>query len=315
MMDALAVIQTVSVAQAVEGLRYKIAPWPSVALELLNQLRVIISCAKILADEELFPDREAEKLPAGWSDTDSNWMRDYLVGTLQCIDGIAPLDTDYLDVLIGEDQELPYNLPPGPEGYAMSLDEWDSITQDLSDYTDRNMQIFFWALAMNDGETLVRASEEWDWDLKRYPNFSKVTGLNHERFQALLTENNLLHFFNAFKACTYQTGNIYFDYNPYDEEAGYGTLPDITPEGVRYLSRQYQASKPIKADVMMAEEEFSNDADLVAKLMDIYIAALEFDSSVRPQTLAEMWAQDAAETDVTENEEADGYIDDDYYDE
>ena len=36
-MDALAVAQTVSVAQASEGLRYKIPPCPSVALDLLQK--------------------------------------------------------------------------------------------------------------------------------------------------------------------------------------------------------------------------------------------------------------------------------------
>lgn len=293
------------VAQAVIRLRRRRSPTVREAAEVLGLVRQVIACTHILSDVELFGEGTFSDLVAGWSSPGDDVLYDFCMGTLRNITEVAPLDDEAIEIDL-EDGQTPYYLPPTLEGYPMDWDGWDEVTRELSGQGD-GMQIFvfFTALGFHDSETLFAANEEWGWELKRFPNFEKVTGLDPEKFYAELTRQNLAHFINAFEVCTYQTGNVYFDYNSYDEcEIN---LPEFDLDGVRRLRSAWLEARPIIADKERAQEEFYRVPGLPAKLMDIYFSALVFDPRVRPQTLAEMWAQDARE----EQGDNDGTTDDD----
>jgi hypothetical protein len=250
-------------------LREKKQPRLMLVIERLNATRTRCKAATIL--KELAPEKlkrlKGEKFSVDQAENDG-WT-DLFQTCLAEINHIAPLDEDCLNNMMdGGDGSL-YKLFPACAGYPLGWDEWGELAEDPQDCAE-SMRLFLFAniWRLEGAEKMEEASEMFDWgvDVEKGINFEDVIW---ERFEHWLKRNGLGVFVNALNACLYQTGNVYFDWNPWGESVDDSWLPNFSVEGVRKLEKAWQEAQPILADLNAAIELFTKEPGLGGKLMEM----------------------------------------------
>ena len=264
------------------ALRERRRPSLAAVLGMLEAQRRRGQAAVIL--NELDP-KAFRKAARGEKEDKYQFAEDPLIDAcLRAIDKVAPLDLDQMGMRCEE--ETADELYPSACGYPMGWDEWEELVEDVNTAAPEiSLYLFVTAMRLGDGAVLFKASEHFGWDLE---NLEEIPDPNWERLFGLLEEHGLGCFKNAIEACLYDTGNVYFDYNPWDEET-IPTLPPFTLAGVRALEEEWAEAQPIRKDLDHAARIFAQDLSLARKLMDLY-AASACEHAYRLSTLAEMWA-------------------------
>jgi len=170
----------------------------------------------------------------------------------------------------GGDGTIPFLIPESV-GYPMGWDEWAEMLGDLSpEENQESLQLFVFANVwrLEPGETMEEVAQILGWDNLDMSKGAEVETLDWKRFEAGLRRKWLGVFMNGLNACWYQTGNIYFDYNPYDDDQGID-LPNFNLEGVHWLEGEWQAAQPILEDLRVASELFAKDKRLAGTIMRI----------------------------------------------
>ena len=263
-------------------------------LQQLDWMRSKTRCMAIL--HEINPRAFAETARAvRATKPDPNDIDPWEEAALNAINDVAPLDQDAMMMRM-EDGESCEGLYPAQCGYAMDWVQWNELTDDPTG-TDPAMglYIFVTCIRMGAGEKLFNASEKFGWDLEFDPDAS-MPEPDWDRLWDGLARHNLTAFQDAINVCLYSTDNLYFDYNPWDENQDYGDLPPFSLAGVRSLQESWREAQPILNNLRIAIELFSKDGSLARTLWDLFVEASEEDHPAR-RTLADMWAQDDEDED------------------
>jgi hypothetical protein len=211
------------------------------------------------------------------------------------INNVAPiLEESILADDVGEGFVFLY---PECAGYPMSWEDYGDLMDNArSGDCDENMRLylFFSMLRLGDSDEFNAVSDAFGWEVA----YQDVENLDLERLKGLLQKADLECFADTLNVCWYMTGNLYFDYNPYDEGEDPGWLPAFNREGIAELRRQWQEALPIIDHLNQAVERFANEPSLAIKLMDCLAACskvVEKPPAHRPMTLAELWGEDDEE--------------------
>jgi hypothetical protein len=290
---------------AVKALRKFRHPGFERAARRLANLSFTVRAAQIL--RELAPDRLAD-YGAGvrWLD-DEDKQDDLARATMAAIGEIAPLDDETVEIEIEDGQ---FRLIPAAMGYPMNWDEWGELVADPDNYIDQAAAAwaFCSALAIGDQGAFESFSEHFDWDL-RWPKRAGGTYDKEKLFRGF-DRHGLSCFKAAWNIAIYSTGNLYFDYNIYDDNVD---LPDFDIDGVRELEWQYKAARLIQDEYRLAQELFNTRTDVPKALLRIYAHSLVKDEETpHGRTLGEVFraeqeamaAREADEEDE-ENDETD----------
>jgi hypothetical protein len=222
------------------------------------------------------------------------------------INHIAPIDEEFIYSYM-DGGEGTIELVPASCGYPMGWDEWADMINDLAtNDTTLNLFIFANIWRLEGSEAWETASDHYGWDLD-IEKIVEMDEVDWGRFYTLLKKNGLGCFENALDACWYDTGNIYFDFNPYDDDnAGLVDMQPFTVEGVRKLAQLWQEVQPILMDLHVATDLFARDASIAGQIMKLARQARKKDQASQgrararvrvggPQTLAELWAGEGGE--------------------
>jgi hypothetical protein len=211
------------------------------------------------------------------------------------ISDIAPLDLEETFMCLEDGYEYIDYLYPEHLGYPIGWDEWEELHDNPNDWTETMaLYVFVTALRLGETEVLGSSSEHYGWDLEVEDLEAGIPEANWDRLFILLDQRQMSCFKNALDVCIYDTGNPYFDYNPYDEERC-PDLPGITVEGVRALEKAWQEAQPIRLDHETAAEQFAHDPTLAKVLLMLWAESADKPEPRRPQTLAEIWADEQPE--------------------
>ena len=195
------------------------------------------------------------------------------------------------------------DLFPSACGYPMGWDEWSEMVNDLDTCNETlNLFIFanIWRLEGEEAWDIASHHYGWDLDIEKIVEMGDV---DWKHFSKLLKKEGLGCFENALDACWYDTGNIYFDFNPYDDDIVVD-LPPFTLEGVRALAQCWIEAQPIQFDLHIATDLFARDASMAGQIMKLARRARKKERTAQgrarvriggPQTLAELWAGEGGE--------------------
>ena len=284
------------------------------AFTALTNLESLLHMAQIL--RELAPGELDQHFPAaGWLKDDSA-VEGIGLAVVEAIGEIAPLDEMVEQNLLDEGT---IRLVPASMGVPMNWDEWSEMTDSPDSYLSASMAPWALCSALNLGDEAAfdRFAEYFEWDLS-YPRRAG-NQLDFKKMVKALKRRGLGCFEAAWNIAMYDTGNLYFDYNVYEDNL---PLPPLTIAGVRELERQYQEAQPIAADYREACRLFAENDDIPAAIVRIYARSLVKEEQ-KPKTLAEVFREERARGYVAENnatdplgvldredEEEDGYPDD-----
>lgn len=292
-------VANMTVQSAVKLLQAKRQPDMDEVIRRLNSARFTTSCAAILA--EISPEKYYAACRGGMLlITDGNLMTPLAQAAIEAIMEVAPLDEEALEVIVSEG-EYPMNLPPASAGFPMSFDEWDEFRCDIDNCSeDMSLYVFYTALRFGDHDVLDEAACHFNWEINS--RFSEGD-LDWDKMYAMLERETWSKcFVNAIDIICYQTGNIYFDYNPYDADIIYD-LPPFTIDGFHTLETEWQEAKPILLDYELAKDLFLRDPEVPGELLEMWKACITPSRTRTNLTLAEVWREDEEE-----EEEMDGNV-------
>lgn len=268
-------------AVAAAGLRRLRRPDYSQARTALIQLEPVLRAARIL--QELDPDKLLFRDGTNWVRDDSARQR-LLEDVTEAIQPIAPLMIETVEM----DLEDGYvRLVPAEMGFAMNWDEWYEMTADPAEYLSQSSApwAFCEALLQGDEAAFESFSNFYEWDLS-YPKRGGGE-IDWKKMVRLLDRRGLGCFEAAWNIASYSTGNIYFDYNIYEDNL---PLPPFSIEGVRELRRQYQAAQPILEQYRECVRLFA-EPDVPAAVLRIYVRSLVKEKE-KPKTLVDVFREE-----------------------
>ncbi|NMC84310.1 MAG: hypothetical protein GYA58_03390 [Anaerolineaceae bacterium] len=285
-----AIVTGPSLADVRTRLRERKQPSLLTATNLLSDMHFVITCGRILAemDQAAFS-KAAANFGRLLDRNDTDLIRGAL---LESIYEIAPIDIDYMESL-ALDNDV-YYLIPEPLGYPMGWDEWEELVEDLQDTSDGlAMYVFFTLLRFGEFERLEQAIERWGWNFT-VPIIGDSEGFDWERFDRTLQMRGLGCFSLACDVCCYQSGNLYFDFNLYDENAGDWGLPPFNVDGIRALAKEYQQAIEIQSALREADRRFLQEPGLAGQIFEVYLQCLIKKARVKvtssARTLMDIWA-------------------------
>jgi hypothetical protein len=267
------------------------------AVDALTEAKTATSAARILF--ELNPNRLNDLCAANRCLNDPE--QTLVSETMEAIGEIAPLDTDMMDVEFQDDGQVPWLLP-APAGFALGWEEWEEWSGHLDEHADAKMYIFWTCIRLGESETLESAgwAYDWlDWGMEIPDLYTdEEEHMDWERFEETLRNKGLGCFIAAREICCYDTGNPYFDWNPYDEN-GESQSPAVpfNLEGVRELEKDWQAAQPMLEDFREARERFDRDPSLAGKLLAIWDSCMVRNKKkrkrrARARTLVEVFREE-----------------------
>ncbi len=248
------------------------------------------SAAQILS--KLAPDNFRQRCSLGAVGDEGEFVRD----VLSVIDKVTPLDIDYMDMFVEEANDLV--LFPLPNGYPMSWDEWDEITGDVEGTTGESMALFlfFKSLDFRDAATFTTANVHFSWGVDT-PALDDIEHLDWQKYCQQLEERGLGCFIKAHEIVDYSTGNVYFDFNPYDDQQDV-TLPPFSVDGVRWLQKEWANAQPWSLAHKESLAKLRENPGLWAILLEIYTNCLVYVDHNKPRTLLELLGFDQEDGNV-----------------
>ena len=261
---------------AAASLRRGLKPDYSKATTGLIDLEQALRVARIL--QELDPDKLFMRDGVNWM-RDDDARQSLLEDAVQAVEQVAPLmeETVEIDMMDGF-----VRLVPAEMGYAMNWDDWYETVNEPGDFLSETdaAWAFCEALAQGDENAFGSFSEYFGWGL-RYPKRGGGA-VDFARMYKSLARRGLGCFKAAWKIAMYDTGNLYFDYNVYEDNL---PLPSFSIDGVRELERQYQEAQPILAEYRECVRLFA-EPEVPAAVLRIYVRSLVKEPK-QPATLAE----------------------------
>lgn len=213
----------------------------------------------------------------------------FFEAALLAIHDQAPLDLDFISTLIDENGPIEY-LYPECAGYPFGWDDWEDLSINISG-VDPNMALYMFVTAMrlSHDSVLTEGEECFGWDLDLNSDAS-LPDIDWDRLYDLLDQHDLSVFKNAIRVCISDTGNPYFDYNPYDSDQAIPDLPEFSIPGVDQLCRAWYEAQPILTDLRIAVDRFHEDPGLARVLfMLCEESQVESQPGAKPRTLVELW--------------------------
>jgi hypothetical protein len=266
---------------AAAGLRRLRPPSYSKVQAELMELGSGLRAARIL--KELDPDKLTFRDGVNWL-RDDDAHQSLLEAAVEAIGQVAPLQEESVEIDMMDGY---IRLVPAELGYAMNWDEWYEMVSEPGEYLNETAApwAFCEALLQGDESAFDSFSDYFDWDL-RYPRRGGER-IDWKKMQRLLEKRGLGCFKAAFEIAGYCTGNLYFDYNIYEDNL---PLPDFTIEGVRELERQYLAAQPILRDYRACVHLFA-EIDVPRAVLRIYSRSLVKEEK-KPKTLVEVFREE-----------------------
>jgi hypothetical protein len=293
-----AVVSMTTFQDASWSLRRRKMPTFDRMVSRLGKVKFMAESARIL--EALNQERFKEIKPK-IKFLNNDECNDVLAAALGEITLVAPLDMEFIELNLSDFDGLITSLPPEPYGFPISLDEWESITQDLEGCAESlGLYVFFTALRLGEYSVLEAAASRFGWDFPDNLNFDRYGDVDWKLLFEKLDQAGLGFYKNAIDVCHYSTGNPYFDYNPYDEELIHD-LPEYSLEGVRELQQEWIESKPILADFRRAEERFEHNPSRESwRLLKLYLSCCEKRSRARVRTNGKTLVEIFGEEEISE---------------
>ena len=284
------IADSVSLSSAVSGLKNWLPVSVETALEFLRTLEPSLTLIEIL--NWLRPDLDTNRLDF----EDLRWQ------ALDAINDIARLDENVAQEEL-EEGDLPI-LYPANMGYPMGWDEYDELLQNLSNLAEgMRLYMFFTMLRTGRDESFQEMSDYFGWQVQ----FAPIEGLDFEVFKQETRAAGLEDYYWALRVSWYCTDNVYFDFNPWDENGGdWEILPNWTREDIEALAKQYDETMPISEANERAVEQFARDATIAGRLLECMVRSSDLGRTHPAMTLAELWAADETESD--EDDEIDSDI-------
>ena len=285
-----------SFKQAADGLRRFRRPTLNEVFSRLSGLHTALTLAPIL--HGLDPVAFRESCQGRVLAPLSNYDQSFETAISARLQQIAPFDGEFME-LNGDGVEEGGWLVPECAGYPCGWDEWEEMTSNPAAYDTPYMQLYIFCTALRLGESQLfdNASEAFGWDIA-YPDKATNFDPDWERLYRLLRRRGLGPFCDVWDVCTYSTGNIYFDFNAYDEDVDWASLPFFDLDGFRQLAKEWQAAQPILEQFRIAVHMAEQDSRIFAELLRAYCDSFKPERRRKSKTLAEIW-----------NEESEGGID------
>jgi hypothetical protein len=262
-------------------------PTLSLAAERLERIGTTIEAIRII--QELNPDRLIGE-DVRIFDSDS-----LIQAAVDVINNHAPVDMDFIvESFFESDGEGMIGLVPRSMGFDGDYDSVSEVLNDLEGHAAVwDMFVFFHALNEGDEDLLMRASMAYDWGIDEYPDLGAVDHYDRQKISKQFAQAGLQCFDHAIDVCYQETGNIYFDYSLFEEDAW--NLPDFTVAGVRSLIDEYHDAQPIGEDYIRAHAIFQ-EPGIPEQILKIFLSSAERKNKrVRARTLAEVFADEADE--------------------
>jgi hypothetical protein len=245
------------------------------------------TCAAVILNE-LDPDSLQSHCAAGVDLCDT----DLVILALQAINNVAPLYLEQIEMQYDEGDGL-LLLPDPIGGYLASWEEWSDFSTEPGEYAEHRMYIFWTAIRLGDSDTLIRAGFEFGWlDYGMKVPDSWDFEIDWEKFERNLRERGLAVHIAGRAICWYDTGNDYFDWNPFDEDSYELPWRDFNLEGVHELMTEWEKAHPMLEDFKQARDQFDADPGLAGELLRIFLRSKKRrprQSRRRSRTLAEIF--------------------------
>ena len=267
-MDA-AVMNLVPFGDIILSLRAMRAPSLGDVLSELHEARRVTACVLIL--KEIKPELLEDALLINEGTLFKNEGYALLEMTLEQINEIAPIDMEQIQMDLDAGEEDLF-LVPESAGVGFAVD----MSMDDDYFRDNPMMLFWRAVIYKEGQALFSAAVEygwWDYGLEM-PEEWPVDALDFDRFVKNLRARGLGVFVTVYEIFEHETGNPYFDWNPYDESELMAPYFSFNVEGVRELEKFWIAAQPISEDFKKAKQQFEDDPGLAGKLLAIYLESL-----------------------------------------
>lgn len=267
------------VAAAVTALRNRQMPRLYDALATLRSYNLSAKAAMIL--QEIAPHFLVQNNVSG---------ADALVDkALDAINDIAPVYYESMQADLDASDGGVIFLYPEPVGFPMGWDDWDELITDIENSPSMALYAFATCLRLGQWEYFERAAVFLGWNCE----YANIDVDRIDQMASELERSGLGCFANALRACWYVTGNVYFDWNPYDDDQAYEDFPPFIVEGVRWLMNEWQMAQPILNDLKQANEWFQREPGVAARVLACMTAGME---EVEPgagsnQTLMEIWSE------------------------
>jgi hypothetical protein len=184
----------------------------------------------------------------------------------------------------------------------MGLEDWEDMAHSIQIGVVREemtLYVFWTALRLGDRETFEAGNGTLGWRVQKIPDqvwSREYSVLNWDGFTKRLERAGFACFISAINMIFYDTGNVYLDYNPYDEDPQPQFLPSFTVEGVRALEAEWAAAQPIIHDYQEAFTLFTETPGIPEMLLKIYTRSLEHEKPrVRVRTLVDLFTEELLE--------------------
>lgn len=272
-MTTVSTTEPVSVADAIRFLKRRKLLSLSDTNDLLTRTR---NCLMMLqAFRELFPDAYPQsikgmKLRPG---TLTDALTDPESELLKAVhDQLFPIDTEAFEewVLNGNGE---IRIQVEPYGMTVTCEDVAEACYEGEDPFTGSLNTFLMLLLYNGfGE------ETWEWaDAFYYWNvpaplsmFKQVDEVDWDALYEILDEAGLGCVKAAMDIVAHCTGNIFLDYNPYDEQSYINDMQDFTVEVLKDLARQWIEAKPLMDDWDKAQTLGDNDPTIYPKIKEIW---------------------------------------------
>ncbi len=194
------------------------------------------------------------------------------------VNALFPLDTDYLEMWLLEADE-PLALHILPQGCPWTYDELSEVITDpqtCSASLSLEMFIIYLSMLIVRGEDWSTAATYFGWPDPGPPDPPKDSQLDTDHFFERLVSSGLTAFPAAFQIVWAETGNLFLDYNPYEDGVSYEPIP-FDPTNVAALVEEWQQAQPLLADFRQACEQVAKKPELLQRLVDLFQECLGYE--------------------------------------
>lgn len=298
-MDApadLEIVAGIDLESAVRALRARAQPDADDALQNLRRLRIFTQSLRILDEYQT----ERYRLPAEIDPREmrtvmsyNNYLSRIEENALAAIDESFPIWVDQMgeDILNLEGDTS--SLIITPQGLQFSLEDFDYILQEITDFPVEKSLLWFCKLldADVDQGTYWEAAEHFGWPMDRLPktmtSTRRMTGVDGVKLLRMLNDGGLHEVATLFHVVWGDTDNPFFDMS---EEQCYTEAGPYTLENVRRMHIAWDDAGMIRQH-LAACEALREMPGIYERILDIWDRCIIYERKrkKKPQTLVEMW--------------------------
>lgn len=272
-MTDTSVIENVTLADAIQFLKSR----QTLKLdETVNLLTRTTNCLKMLsAFRDLFPDSYKEKikgvqLKPGFLTYELTQPEDALLDAIH--NEMFPIDRDAFEEW-AYNSEADVQIQVEPYGMAISCEDVAEACWEGNEPFTGPFDTFLLLILYNGfgDETWEWADAFFHWNVPPPRSmYEKVDKLDWDKLRALLEDVGMGCIMTAIDIVGHDTGNLFIDYNPYDEYSYMNDMQPFTLETLKSLTEQWTEAQPLLLEWRTVDEMVAADPSIYAKVLEFW---------------------------------------------